>query len=231
MQKLPLIHFEGPKAQTRATGRMSRSSAALGCASKRIGPWFFQRTWGFQGFIWIHIIKSSPRDSLDSLPDSTKSTKLYQLCLGKISNKKSYSKDEDLQNSLPTKNHKSLTASYIGMISLPVTVGNAGSFIEMLGSPTRNDILQLCIQSPTTPQQSGEKPRSALASPFREALVESFNGQRVQPCFTAARRFSISLSFQHLGCFKCTASVWATRTNIAAGSPTWSSRWANTKKL
>lgn len=88
MQKLPLIHFEWPKAQTRATGRMSRSSAALGCASKRIGPWFFQRTWGFQGFIWIHIIKSSPRDSLDSLPDSTKSTKLYQLCLGKISNKK-----------------------------------------------------------------------------------------------------------------------------------------------
>lgn len=53
----------------------------------------------------------------------------------------------------------------------------------------------------------GEKPRSALASPFREASVESFNGQRVQPCFTAARRFSISLSFQHLGCFKCTASL------------------------
>ena len=49
--------------------------------------------------------------------------------------------------------------------------------------------------------------RSALASPFREALVESFNGQRVQPCFRAARRFSISLSFQHLGCFKCTASL------------------------
>lgn len=78
--------------------------------------------------------------------------------------KKSYSKDEDIQNSLPTKNHKSLKASYIGMISLPVTVGNAGSFIEMLGSPTRNDILQFCIQSPTTPQRKDVKSRGPEVS-------------------------------------------------------------------
>lgn len=93
--------------------------------------------------------------------------KIHQVApvvLERSQTKKSYSKDEDIQNSLPTKNHKSLKASYIGMISLPVTVGNAGSFIEMLGSPTRNDILQFCIQSPTTPQRKDVKSRGPEVS-------------------------------------------------------------------
>ena len=152
-----------------------------------------------------------------------------------LKQKKSYSKDEDIQNSLPTKNHKSLKASYIGMISLPVTVGNAGSFIEMLGSPTRNDILQLCIQSPTSPQRKDVKSRGQhllllFGKPRWKALTvkESNLASQLHGGFQSPWASNIlDASSAQLR----SASVWATRTNVAAGSPTSSSRWANTKKL